>query len=93
MSLYERAKRHALWMLGSLVVAILFVVVVDRYFGHSSIAFAIAIVGLVAANRQMLRFNCPRCDKNVFFRGIFVVLWPNKVCGRCGLDLSQDDEA
>ncbi|MDY7098048.1 MAG: hypothetical protein SXU28_07910 [Pseudomonadota bacterium] len=93
MSLYEPAKRHALWMLGSLVVAILFVVVVDRYFGHSSIAFAIAIVGLVAANRQMLRFNCPRCDKNVFFRGIFVVLWPNRVCGRCGLDLSQDDEA
>ena len=92
MSLYESARRHALWMLGALAVAILFVAVVERFFGHSSLAFGIAIIGLVAANRQMLSFNCPRCGKNVFFRGIFVVPWPNRVCGRCMLDLTDTSE-
>ena len=89
MSIYARAARHAWWMLGALVVAILFVAVIDRYFGHSTIAFALAILGLVAANRQMLRFNCPRCGKNLFFRGLFVVPWPNRVCGKCGLELDK----
>ncbi|MDJ0977948.1 MAG: hypothetical protein QNI87_05375 [Erythrobacter sp.] len=90
MSAYERARRHAWWMVGALVVAILFVAVVERYFGHSSLAFGVAIVGLIAANRPMLRHNCPRCGKNLFFRGIFVVPWPNRECGRCGLDLTQE---
>jgi len=89
MSVYERARRHALWMLGALGVSILFVLVVDRFFGHSTIAFALAILGLVAANRQMLSMNCPKCDKNLFFRGIFVVPWPNKRCRRCGKELDQ----
>ncbi|MEM7700331.1 MAG: hypothetical protein AAF251_00195 [Pseudomonadota bacterium] len=89
MSLYDHARRHAWWMLGALVLAILFVAVVERFFGHSSIAFGIAIVGLVAANRRMLTFNCPNCAKNVFFRGIFVVPWPNRVCGRCGEELGK----
>lgn len=92
MTLYQNARRHALWMLGALAVAILFVAVSDRYFGHSTIAFAIAILGLVAANRQMLRFNCPRCEKNLFFRGIFVVPWPNAICGKCGLELDQPSQ-
>lgn len=89
MSIYEKARRHAWFMLGALVVAILFVAVIDRYFGHSTIAFGVAIVGLVAANRRMLSYNCPNCGKNLFFRGIFVVPWPNRVCARCGLDLES----
>lgn len=89
MSVYERARRHALWMAGALLVSVLFVVVVDRYYGHSTIAFAFAIVGLIAANRLMLSYNCPRCGKNLFFRGIFVVPWPNRTCGKCGLDLAE----
>ncbi|MEM6856469.1 MAG: hypothetical protein AAF559_01235 [Pseudomonadota bacterium] len=89
MSVYERARRHAWWMAGALAVAILFVAVVEQYFGHSSLAFGIAIVGLIAANSQMLSHNCPNCGKNLFFRGIFVVPWPNRVCGRCGQNLTQ----
>ncbi|PKP90392.1 MAG: hypothetical protein CVT75_11395 [Alphaproteobacteria bacterium HGW-Alphaproteobacteria-14] len=76
-------------MIAALVIAVVLVVVVDRLYGHSSVAFAAAIMLLVIANAQMLRFNCPQCGKNAFFRGIFVVLWPNRICTRCGHDLDS----
>lgn len=88
MSLYARAVRHAWRMLGVLTLAVLLVLGVDRIYGHSTIAFAAAIVMLLVANAPMLRFNCPRCGKNAFFRGIFVIPWPNRVCSRCGRDLA-----
>ncbi len=89
MSPFQAAVRHAWWMAGSLVVAILFVLVIERFFGHSNIAFALAIVGLIAANRRMLGFNCFECGKNLFFRGMFVVPWPNRICTRCGTALDE----
>lgn len=76
-------------MAGALVLAVLFVSVVDRFLGHSTIAFGVAIIGLVIANRRMLGFNCPTCGKNLFFRGMFAVPWPNKVCGKCGRQLDN----
>ena len=87
-TVYHRALRHAWFMAGALLVSILFVLLVERMAGHSTIAFGIAIVGLVLANARMLRFNCPHCGKNLFFRGIFVVPWPNETCGRCKTDLN-----
>lgn len=90
MSVYERARRHAWFMLGALALAILFVMTVDRFLGHSTIAFGIAIVGLVTANARMLSFNCPNCGKNLFFRGPLVVLWPNRTCAKCGTKLAED---
>ena len=90
MSVYERARRHAWFMAGALVVAILFVLTIDRLAGHSTLAFAVAIAGLVAANARMLTFNCPFCGKNLFFRGPLVVLWPNRTCGKCGSELGGD---
>ncbi|MHA7818563.1 MAG: hypothetical protein ACX930_02825 [Erythrobacter sp.] len=89
MTVYENARRHASFMAGALVLAILFVVLSDRLFGHSAIAFGIAIVGLVMANARMLTFNCPTCGKNLFFRGILVVPWPNRTCGKCGQQLAN----
>ena len=89
MTLFQRARRHALFMLGALLLAVLFVLVIDRFFGHSTIAFGIAIVGLIIANAQMLTFNCRTCGKNLFFRGIFVIPWPNRTCTKCGADLDQ----
>jgi ribosomal protein S27AE len=76
-------------MLGVLGLAVLLVVVVDRFHGHSTLAFAAAIILLLIANAPMLRFNCGRCGKNAFFRGPFVVLWPNAICTRCGDDLKR----
>ncbi len=76
-------------MLAVLAVAVLLVAAVDRFYGHSAIAFAAAIVLLVIANTPMLRFNCQRCGKNAFFRGIFVIPWPNRACTRCGDDLDR----
>lgn len=76
-------------MMGVLALAVLLVLTVDRFWGHSSLAFAAAIVMLVLANAPMLRFNCPRCGKNAFFRGVFVVPWPNRTCTRCGTDLAE----
>lgn len=73
----------------ALVLAIAFVLAVDRFYGHSTIAFALAILGLIAANTPMLRFNCPRCGKNLFFRGVLVVPWPNRTCGKCELELDK----
>lgn len=74
-------------MAGVLALAVLLVLAVDRIYGHSTLAFAAAIVMLIVANTPMLRFNCPRCGKNAFFRGPFAVPWPNRHCARCGLDL------
>lgn len=76
-------------MLGVLVLSVLLVVVGDRFFGHSTLAFAAAIILLLIANAPMLQFNCLRCGKNAFFRGPFVVPWPNAICTRCGDDLRQ----
>jgi ribosomal protein S27AE len=76
-------------MLGVLALAVLLVAVVDRLYGHSTLAFAAAIVMLLVANAPMLRFNCSRCGKNTFFRGLLAVPWPNRVCTRCGLDLAS----
>lgn len=78
-------------MLGVLALAVALVLIVDRVYGHSTLAFAAAIMLLVIANAPMLRFNCPRCGKNAFFRRIFVVLWPNRRCTRCGENLDQRD--
>jgi hypothetical protein len=89
MSLYARARTHAWRMLAALILAITFVLLMDRLCGHSTIAFALAIIGLVAVNAPMLGFNCPTCGKNLFFRGVFVVPWPNRVCGKCGAALDR----
>ena len=90
MSLYHRARRHANRMLLALLVAIIFVLAIDLLYGHSTIAFAIAIVGLIWLNMPMLRFNCPRCGHNVFFWGFLVLPWPRRSCGKCGLMLDGD---
>lgn len=76
-------------MLAVLAISVLLVAVVDRFYGHSTLAFAAGIILLLIANAPMLRFNCERCGKNAFFRGIFVVPWPNRVCTRCGDDLDR----
>ena len=52
MSIYEGARRHAWFMAGALVLAILFVLTVEQFAGHSTIAFGIAIVGLMLANAR-----------------------------------------
>lgn len=78
-------------MAGVLALAILLVVAVDRFYGHSTIAFTLAIVMLLVANAPMVRFNCPQCGKNAFFRGPLVVFWPNRICRRCGHDLDRPD--
>jgi hypothetical protein len=76
-------------MLGAVALAVLTVVVVDRVYGHSTLAFAAAIVMLIFVNAPILGFNCPQCGKNAFFRGIFVIPWPNRICTRCGEDLDR----
>ncbi|MDJ0644297.1 MAG: hypothetical protein QNJ15_15900 [Erythrobacter sp.] len=78
-------------MLAALILAVALVLTVDRLYGHSTIAFAAAILGLVIANAPMLRLNCPECGKNLFFRGVFVVPWPNRTCGKCGYELDHDE--
>ena len=79
MSVYEKARRHALKMLAGVGLGVVFI-----------IAFAIVIFGLFMANIGILGFNCPTCRKNLFFyRGILMLPWPNKVCGRCGTDLTK----
>lgn len=88
-TLYRRAIRHAWFMAGALALAILFVVTVEQFIGHSTLAFGIAIVGLVLANARMLSLNCPSCGKNLFFRGMLVVPWPNRQCTKCRRELDN----
>ena len=89
MSLHARAVRHAWRMLGAVMIGVVLVLTVDRLYGQSTLAFAAAILLLLIANAPMLRFNCPDCGKNAFFRGMFVVPWPNRICTRCGRDLAR----
>lgn len=93
MTVYEKARRHAWFMAGALGLSILFVLLIERMAGHSTLAFGIAIVGLVIANARMLGFNCPECGKNLFFRGVLVVPWPNRTCGKCGTELAGPSES
>ena len=89
MTVYEAARRHALKMLVGVAIGFLFVIAVDQWIGHSSIAFAIVIFGLFMANIGILGFNCPTCGSNLFFRGPLMLPWPNKTCNRCGTDLTK----
>ncbi len=91
MSLYRRARRHALKMLVYVLIGAVFIAASDQIVGHSAIAFAIVIFGLFMANIGILAFNCPRCRSNLFFRQFLVVPWPNRTCSRCGLDLTRVD--
>lgn len=93
MSLYARARRHALQMAYALLGSIVFVIAVDQVYGHSSIAFAIAVFALIWLNMPMLRFNCPRCGFNIFFRGMILLPWPRRSCGKCGLQLDIPGES
>ncbi|MEP6199846.1 MAG: hypothetical protein ABJ135_00020 [Marinomonas sp.] len=86
-SLFDQARHHAWRMFAALILAIAFVVTIDQLYGHSIIAFALAVLGLIIANRKMLSFNCPQCDKNLFVRGPFVVLWPQRICSKCNAEL------
>ena len=88
-SLYARAARHAWRMLGAVALGVLLVLTVDQVWGHSTFAFAAAILLLLITNAPMLRFNCPSCGKNVFFRGPFVIPWPNRTCTKCGRHLDE----
>lgn len=76
-------------MLGVVGLGVLMVVTVDQLYGHSTIAFAAAILLLLIANAPMLQFNCLNCGKNAFFRGVFVIPWPNRICTRCGNNLDE----
>ncbi|BDI61350.1 hypothetical protein [Qipengyuania nanhaisediminis] len=87
MNIYDAARRHARFMAGVLVLGVLFVMVVDQFFGHSAIAFGIAIVALVFANRRMLEYNCTVCGRNLFAGGFF--LFPRRKCSQCGTELDK----
>lgn len=89
MTVYDRARRHAYLMGLALLGTIGFVVASDIVFGHSVIAFTIAVFVLVVLNLPMLRINCPRCGTNVFFRGMVLLPWPRRTCGKCGLALDR----
>lgn len=89
MSIYHRARRHALKMLAGVAIGVVFIIAVDAWIGHSSVAFAIVIFGLFMANIGILGFNCPNCRSNLFYRGWLVLPWPNKTCSRCETDLTR----
>lgn len=89
MTIHDRAVRHAWRMLDALMVSVGVVLGLDAAIGHSNVAFAAAIIGLMVANAPMLRLNCPRCGQNAFVRGVLVLPWPRRICTRCRLDLGQ----
>lgn len=89
MTLYRLAVRHAQLMLFATLAAFLFVVTIDKWLGHSTWAFAVAVLMLIMVNARIRHFNCPTCGKNLFFRGMLIVPWPSKTCGKCGTALDQ----
>lgn len=91
MTLYRLAIRHMQLMLFATLAAFMFVVTIDKWLGHSTWAFAVAVLLLIFVNVRIRHFNCPKCGKNLFFRGAIIVPWPNKTCGNCGHDLDVAD--
>ena len=93
MSLYARAKRHVYLMLVNTLVGVVFILLSDQFFGHSTIAFAIVIGILFFLNLGIWKFNCPRCGSNLFIWDKWPLPWPNRLCSNCKLDLAgvRDD--
>jgi len=89
MTIYRLAVRHAQLMLFATLAAFMFVITIDKWLGHSTWAFAVAVLLLIVVNVRIRLFNCLNCGKNLFFRGPLIVPWPNKTCGQCGADLDQ----
>lgn len=91
MTIYRLAVRHTQLMLFATLAAFMFVITIDKWMGHSTWAFAVAVLLLVVINARIRQLNCPKCGKNLFFRGMIIVPWPNKTCGQCGADLDKAD--
>jgi hypothetical protein len=89
MNAYAAARRHTLLMLANTMFGFLFIVITDRYLGHSTIAFAIVIVILFLFNLGLWKHNCPRCGSNLFMRGRLPLPWPNRHCSDCSLPLDK----
>jgi predicted RNA-binding Zn-ribbon protein involved in translation (DUF1610 family) len=87
MTIYRLAVRHAQLMLFATLAAFMFVITIDKWMGHSTWAFAVAVLMLIAFNARIRLFNCPYCGKNLFFRGAIIFPWPSKTCSQCGADL------
>ena len=90
MTVYRRARRHVQVMLLNTILGAAFVIAVDRFFGHSTWAFALVIIVLIALNTRIWRYDCPTCGSNLFLRSGFPMPWPNARCSQCGTDLAAD---
>ena len=88
MSVYRAARAHVQVMLLVTAMGALFVIAVDALMGHSTWAFAIVIVVLIALNTRIWRYDCPKCGSNLFMRGVLPLPWPNATCSECGTDLT-----
>ena len=93
MTVYQRAMRHVRLMLLNVGLGAIFIIAVERFYGHSTWAFAIVAVVLIAINFRLWRYACPRCGSNLFMRRVLIMPWPNRVCSQCGLDLKGEQPA
>ena len=87
MTVYQRAMRHVRLMLLNVGLGAAFIIAVERFYGHSTWAFAVVAVVLIAINFRLWRYDCPRCGSNLFMRKVFIMPWPNATCSQCGLRL------
>ena len=90
MTIYRQARQHLYRMLFGVAASFVFVVIFDRAFGRSWIAFAICSIALFAMATGMWKYNCPRCGTNLFMRRGIPLPLPNKTCSKCGLDLAAE---
>ena len=91
MNIFRAARQHLYRMLFGTAASFVFVVIFERFFGHSSIPFAICTVILFAMATGMWKYNCPRCGSNLFMRGGIPLPWPNEKCSSCGLELDHTE--
>ncbi|QYU70419.1 hypothetical protein J4558_10005 [Leptolyngbya sp. 15MV] len=89
MTVYRAAAGHVRLLLAVTALGVVLTIAYERQFGHSVIPFIATSLVLIALNRRISRFNCPRCGSNLFLRKGWAWPWPNKVCSECGLDLEK----
>ncbi len=92
MTVYLRAVRQV-WMMLICFLAFIPANIIGASLGFSpeTILIPFALVGIWISLKN-LSLRCSNCGKNVFSRGLFWSMLPNRTCGKCGLELDRDDQ-
>ena len=54
----------------------------------SLVLFPLMAAWLLIGGIRSLLLSCPKCGKSLYLRGMISVPWPEKICSKCGTNLT-----